>query len=61
MAYVKKSEYGPAELEASANDVTRVQRVAISQAGSRVLVDGKIVPEEDVDIDRLYKEGYMRQ
>ncbi|MEE8475623.1 MAG: CotH kinase family protein [Myxococcota bacterium] len=61
MAYVKKSEYGPAELEASGNDVTRVQRVAISQAGSRVIIDGKIVPEEDVDIDRLYKEGYMRQ
>ena len=55
MAYVKKSEYGPAELEASANDVTRVQRGAISQAGSRVLIDGKVVPEEDVDIGRLYK------
>ncbi len=61
MAYVKKPEYGPAELEAHANEVTRAQRVAIAQTGSRVVVDGRIIPEEDVDVDRLYKEGYMRK
>jgi hypothetical protein len=61
MAYVKKPEYGPAELEASGNLVTRVQRLAMAQTGSRMVVDGKIVPEEDIDVDRLYDEGYMRK
>ena len=41
--------------------IVRAQRVAIAQTGSRIVIDGEIVPEEDVDIDRLYKEGYMRK
>jgi hypothetical protein len=61
MAYVKKAEYGPAELEASGNAVTRVQRVAMAQTGSRVVIDGRSIPTEDVDIDRLYEKGYMRK
>ena len=59
MAYAKKVEYGPAELEANENAITRVQRVAMAQTGSRVVIDGRSIPTEDVDIDRLYKEGYM--
>ncbi|MDH3213664.1 MAG: right-handed parallel beta-helix repeat-containing protein, partial [Myxococcales bacterium] len=61
MAYVKKAEYGPAELEASGNSITRVQRVALAQTGSRVVIDGRRVPEEDVDVARLYEKGYMRK
>jgi hypothetical protein len=61
MAYIKKVEYGPAELEASGNAVTRVQRVAMAQTGSRVVIDGSSIPPEDVDIDRLYEKGYMRK
>ncbi len=61
MAYVKKSVYGPAQLEAIDNEITQVQRVAIAQTGSRVIVDGTAVPEEDIDVERLYEEGYMRR
>jgi hypothetical protein len=61
MAYVKKPQYGPAELEARGNRISGVGRLAIAQTGSRVVLDGKAVPEEDIDVDRLYKEGYMRK
>jgi len=33
----------------------------IAQTGSRVLVDGRIIPEEDIDVDRLYRAGTMRK
>jgi hypothetical protein len=61
MAYVKKPQYGPAELEARDNRISGVGRLAIAQTGSRVVVNGSPVPEEDIDVDRLYKEGYMRK
>jgi hypothetical protein len=61
MAYVKKAQFGPAELEAWDNRVSGAGRLAIAQTGSRVVVDGSPVPEEDIDVDRLYKEGYMRK
>jgi hypothetical protein len=61
MAYVKKPQYGPAELEAQDNRISGVGRLAIAQTGSRVVLDGSAVPEEDIDVDRLYKEGYMQK
>jgi hypothetical protein len=61
MAYVKKPEYGPAELEARDNRITGVARLAVAQTGSRVVVDGEVIPESDVDIDRLYREGPMKK
>jgi len=61
MAYEKKPEYGPAELEARGNRISGVAQVAVAQSGSRVVVDGEAVPESDVDVDQLYREGPMKK
>jgi hypothetical protein len=60
-ACVKEVEYGPAELEAGGNAVTLVQRVAMAHTGTRVVIDGRTILPEDVDIDRLYQEGYTKK
>ena len=36
------------------------ERPAIAQKGSRVVIDGAVQVEEDVDVDTLYR-GYMRK
>ncbi len=61
MAYVKKPEYGPAELVADKVDVSGAGEKALAQTGSRVVVDGREIPAEDLDVDALYKEGYMKK
>lgn len=61
MAYVKKPEHGPAELLASGNRVTAVAELAIAQTGSRVVVDGERIPESEIDIESIYREGYMKK
>lgn len=60
MAYVKKPEYGPAQLEARGNRLAAVAELAVAQTGSRVVVDGQPIPESDVDIEALY-QGYMKK
>ena len=61
MAYVKKPEYGPAQLEVWDNRIARVAELAVAQVGSRVLVDGREIPESEIDVDQLYREGYMKK
>ena len=61
MAYVKKAQYGPAELIADDNQFERVGGLALVQTGSRLFIDGNPAPEQDVDISQLYREGYMQK
>jgi len=61
MAYVKKPAYGAAELEAANVTVTGATVKALAQTGSRVVLDGVEVPPEDLDVDALYKDGYMKK
>jgi hypothetical protein len=61
MAYTKKSEYGPATLTAEGLEMDGVGRVAVAQSGSSVVVDGREVETEAIDIDALYDDGYMRK
>ncbi len=61
MAYVKKPEYGPAELNAERLTVERAAEVAVAQIGSRVTIDGVPVEESPFDANALYQEGYMRK
>jgi hypothetical protein len=57
IAYVNRGEFGPATLIAERNRITNADRVALAQAGNRILLDG--VPQKPVDaaLDRLYKDG----
>jgi hypothetical protein len=61
MAYVKKPRFGPAELIAEDNQFERVGGLALAQTGSRLFIDGNPVPEQDIDISQLYREGYMQK
>lgn len=61
MAYVKKAEYGPASLQAHKITVEGAAHEALAQTGSRITLDGRSVPETEFDVDRLYREGYMKK
>jgi len=61
MAYTKKAEYGGAQLEARELALDRVGRMAVAQLGSRVVIDGDVQASEDVDIEQLYRRGYMKK
>ncbi|MGI9591074.1 MAG: CotH kinase family protein [Myxococcota bacterium] len=61
MAYVKKPEYGPAQLSAEKLTVEHAGELAIAQIGSRVTIDGVPVDESPFDADAAYDEGYMRK
>jgi len=55
MTYVKKREYGPAELVAGNVRVLESPHEAIAQYGSRLTLNGEAVPGQDVDVDELYR------
>ncbi|MFN0060856.1 MAG: hypothetical protein ACKVX7_20565 [Planctomycetota bacterium] len=55
--YVKKVEYGEAQLHARAVHVERVDRLALAQLGCRLSIDGVPVASEAVDVDALYASG----
>jgi hypothetical protein len=57
MAYVKKSEYGPAAVVARALALSQVGRETVVQTGSRVQVDGVPRETEALDVDALYRDA----
>jgi len=57
VAYMNRSEFGPGSLTAENNRITRSALPALAQTGSRVLLDGTILPPVDAAIDRLHKGG----
>ena len=61
MAYVKKPQYGPAEIEASGVHIEGARREAVAQLGSRISLDGRTVEPEPLDVDALYDSGAMRK
>jgi len=61
MAYRKKNAYGPARIDARNITISRVGRVAVAQEGSTVVIDGIRQPEEAIDVDELYEQGYMKK
>jgi hypothetical protein len=61
MSYTKKPEFGGGSLSAQDLSIEGVSRLAVAQTGSRLEIDGEAVATEDVDIESLYKEGYMKK
>jgi len=61
MAYTKKSEYGRARLEARGVEMHEVGRVAMAQHGSDVVVDGATQAPGALDVEGLYRQGYMKK
>jgi hypothetical protein len=54
MAYIKKPEFGAAELIARNLKLTGNRTIAVAQTGSRIEIDGIPVQAEDVDVDVMY-------
>ncbi len=59
-AYIKKPEFGPAQIVATNVTVRDAETVTLVQNGSRVSVDGSEAETTDVDVDALY-ETVMRK
>jgi hypothetical protein len=53
-AYIKKPEYGPAEIFATGVSIEDSETVTLVQTGSRISVDGVAVETRDVNVDALY-------
>jgi hypothetical protein len=61
MAYTKKREYGTGSVIARNVEMARVGRVASAQYGSQVVIDGVATATGELDVDGLYKRGYMKK
>jgi hypothetical protein len=59
-AYIKKAEYGPAEIIAENVVIENAETAILVQSGSRVELDGVAAEARDIDIDTLY-ETVMRK
>jgi len=59
MAYVKKSEFGPARLVARNLELEDVRQKAVAQLGSRIEIDGELQESTPLDVDELYQNGPM--
>ncbi len=54
MAYIKKSEYGTASIEATNIKMEAVDLFAIAQKGSHININGSHIEETDLDVKSLY-------
>jgi len=54
MSYIKKPEFGVAEVIASKMNLKGNRATAVVQIGSRVVIDGVEQQAEDIDVDELY-------
>jgi len=61
MAYTKKPVYGGAELFISGVSLGESGQVALAQIGSRVVIDGSEVANQELDTEELYRQGSMRK
>lgn len=61
MSYQKKKEYSYAKLDASEVSFDETGICCIAQRGSSLKVNGNYFSQSDLDVDSLYKTGYMRK
>ncbi|MBN1265964.1 MAG: hypothetical protein JXA25_10755 [Anaerolineales bacterium] len=58
-AYIKKPQYGPAEINAVNITIVETSTPAICQAGSQLVLNGEEVPVNELDVDLLYEQGIL--
>jgi hypothetical protein len=61
MAYVKKREYGPATAWVRNVSMRGVGSAAMAQVGSRIVLDGREIEPQEIDVEELYPLGPMRK
>ncbi len=57
MAYIKKPEYGPAEIVAESLAFKLTDKKFITQKGNTIVIDGVETPPSDIDVEGLYSAG----
>ena len=60
MAYIKKPEFGSASIEANNISFLGSAPETRLQNGSSIILDGKNLIEESIDVNQLY-ENFMRR
>jgi hypothetical protein len=60
MSYVKKPEYGPSSLVSTNVQVLGSARHAVAQQGTTLILDGKQLPGQSLDVDQLYRTVMTR-
>jgi len=58
-AYIKKPAYGPASIEATNVTIQDTNTPAVCQTGNTIILNGKPVATQDLDVDTLYKQGVL--
>ncbi len=53
-AYIKKAQFGPAEIHASQVEILETKMASMVQTGSTITIDGIMQPSEDFDVELLY-------
>ena len=53
-AYIKKAQFGPAEIYASQVEILETKMTSMTQTGSTITIDGIQQPSEDFDVELLY-------
>jgi hypothetical protein len=54
MAYIKKNEYGPAEITVERLEYNSKAKKAISQKGNKIIIEGEEVESSDLNVQELY-------
>jgi hypothetical protein len=57
MAYIKKPEYGPAEIKAEILDFSSTEKRAIAQKGNKITIDEVEILSEELSVKELYTSG----
>ncbi len=52
--YIKKPQYGPGTIIATAVEFMNTERPTLNQTHNKMLVNGEKIPQEDIDVDALY-------
>ncbi len=56
-AYIKKPQYGPAEIIAENTEILNAQIPTVCQIGSMIELNSLIQEEQEFDVDQLYEES----
>ena len=58
-AYIKKPVFGPATITAENVNISDSLQLCVVQVGSTIQLNGKTMPQQDLDVDKLYAEGIL--
>jgi hypothetical protein len=58
-AYIKKPQYGPASLNANEVEILNSEMPALCQVDSTLILNGSEIPEENIDVESLYEQGFL--